>query len=178
MQGAGQVNGAKCRIHNDQWDVQTLSTRGRMGVLTHHSSLITEFVMPERSTKPYLIRAIHQWCSDSGFTPYVSVKVDASTRVPAEYVKDGEIVLNVGYDATHRLTIGDETIQFAGRFNGVSHECSIPIAAVLGIFARENGKGLYFPPEEAVAGASSPEPAPEPPGAPPNGSKPKLQVVK
>jgi stringent starvation protein B len=76
--------------------------------------------MPERSTKPYLIRAIHQWCSDSGYTPYVSVKVDANTRVPAEYVKDGEIVLNVGYDATHRLTIGEDTLQFAARFNGVA----------------------------------------------------------
>jgi stringent starvation protein B len=134
--------------------------------------------MAERSTKPYLIRAIHQWCSDSSLTPYVSVRVDAGTRVPAEHVKDGEIVLNVGYDATHRLTIGDEAIQFAARFDGVSRECSIPIAAVLGIFARENGKGLYFPPEEAAAGAPGAAEVPEPPGATPNGSKPKLQVVK
>jgi stringent starvation protein B len=134
--------------------------------------------MAERSTKPYLIRAIHQWCSDSGLTPYVSVKVDEATRVPKEYVRDGEIVLNVGYDATHRLTIGNDAIQFAARFNGVSRECSIPIAAVLGIFARENGKGLYFPPEEAAAPAAAPADSPEPPGASPNGSKPKLQVVK
>lgn len=134
--------------------------------------------MPERSTKPYLIRAIHQWCSDSGFTPYVSVKVDADTRVPAEHVKNGEIVLNVGYDATHRLTIGDDAIQFAARFNGASRECSIPITAVLGIFARENGKGLYFPPEDTVADASTAASSPESPDAPPNGGKPKLQVVK
>jgi stringent starvation protein B len=135
--------------------------------------------MPERSTKPYLIRAIHQWCSDSGYTPYVSVKVDANTRVPAEYVKDGEIVLNVGYDATHRLTIGEDTLQFAARFNGVSRECSIPISAVLGIFARENGKGLYFPPEEAAAAEAVPSAAsPESPDTTPNGGKPKLQIVK
>lgn len=131
--------------------------------------------MAEHSTKPYLIRAIHQWCSDSGLTPYVSVKVDAGTRVPTEHVKDGEIVLNIGSDATHRLTIGNDTIQFSARFNGVSRECSIPISAVLGIFARENGKGLYFPPEEAAAAAAE---SPEPPGATPNGSKRKLQVVK
>ena len=134
--------------------------------------------MPERSTKPYLIRAIHQWCSDSGYTPYVSVKVDANTRVPAEYVKDGEIVLNVDYGATHRLTIGEETLQFAARFNGVSRECSIPIPAVLGIFARENGKGLYFPPEETPADAATPAASPESPDTSPNGGKPKLQIVK
>ena len=134
--------------------------------------------MAERSTKPYLIRAIHQWCSDSNLTPYVSVKVDARTRVPAEYVKDGEIVLNVGYDATHRLTIGDDAIQFAARFNGTSRECSIPIGAVLGIFARENGKGLHFPPEDTTADASTPASSPEAPDASPSGGKPKLQVVK
>ena len=134
--------------------------------------------MAERSTKPYLIRAIHQWCSDSGYTPYVSVKVDANTRVPPEHVKDGEIVLNVGYDATHRLTIGDETLQFAARFGGVSRECSIPISAVLGIFARENGKGLYFPPEETPAGEATQVASPESPDTGPNGGKPKLQIVK
>ena len=134
--------------------------------------------MAERSTKPYLIRAIHQWCSDSGLTPYISVKVDAATRVPSEHVKDGEIVLNIGHDATHRLTIGNEAIQFAARFNGVSRECSVPVTAVLGIFARENGKGLYFPPEEQPAAPAAPLESPEPPGATPNGSKPKLQVVK
>ena len=135
--------------------------------------------MAERSTKPYLIRAIHEWCADSNLTPYISVKVDSNTRVPPEFVKDGEIVLNVGYDATHRLTIGNDFIQFAARFSGVSRECSIPIEAVVGIFARENGKGLYFPPEDAPADAApAAAPGPEPSGAPPNGSKPKLQVVK
>ena len=131
--------------------------------------------MPVRSTKPYLIRAIHEWCSECGLTPYLSVKVDEATRVPAEYVKNGEIVLNVSYDATHRLTIGNDVVQFSARFNGASRECSIPVSAVLGIFARENGQGLFFAPEEAQA--ESPAPEPEAPGPGPNG-KPKLQVIK
>jgi len=137
--------------------------------------------MPERSTKPYLIRAIHEWCSDSNLTPYLSVRVDANTRVPAECVKNGEIVLNVSYDATHRLTIGNEVIQFAARFNGVSRECSIPIEAVLGIFARENGQGLFFPREEGAADTAASNGASGGSGTPPaspNGGKPKLQIVK
>src|SRR5918992_6395501 len=115
--------------------------------------------MGERSTKPYLIRAIHEWCSDSNLTPYVSVRVDANTRVPAEYVKNGEIVLNVSYDATHRLTIGNDVVQFSARFNGVSRECSVPIEAVLGIFARENGQGLFFPPETQDGSAPAAQPS-------------------
>lgn len=141
--------------------------------------------MPEKSTKPYLIRAIHEWCADSGFTPYLSVKVDANTRVPQEYVKNGEIVLNLSYDATHRLTITNELVQFSARFGGVSRECSIPMPAVAGIFARENGQGLFFEAGEAhgvsangnggvKADASSSDP--EPPTPPP--TRPKLQIVK
>src|SRR5215213_7682497 len=115
--------------------------------------------MPEKSTKPYLIRAIHEWCSDSSYTAYLSVKVDANTRVPLEFVKNGEIVLNVSYDATHRLTISNDGVQFSARFNGVSRECSVPMEAVLGIFARENGQGLFFEVEtpQAVAPAGAPE---------------------
>jgi stringent starvation protein B len=133
--------------------------------------------MTERSTKPYLIRAIHEWCTDSNLTPYVAVRVDTNTRVPAEYVKNGEIVLNISHDATHRLTIGNELIQFTARFNGVSRECSIPIEAVGGIFAKENGEGLVFPREAATDTNTSP-PDPTPPAAPTNGGKPKLQVIK
>src|SRR5450631_2414840 len=128
----------------------------------------------ERSTRPYLIRAIYEWCSDSGLTPYLSVKVDAQTRVPAEFVKNGEIVLNISPDAAHRLTIGDDTVQFAARFSGVSRECSIPVGAVIGIFARENSQGLFFQPEPAPA-ASAETAAPTPPAP---GGKPKLQIVK
>ena len=136
--------------------------------------------MAEKSTKPYLIRAIHEWCTDSGLTPYISVQVTAETRVPVEYVKNGEIVLNVGHDATHRLTIGNERIQFAARFNGVSRECSIPIEAVTGVFAKENGQGLFFPregtPESVPAAATGPETSP--PATSPNGGKPRLQLIK
>jgi stringent starvation protein B len=132
----------------------------------------------ERSNKPYLIRAIFEWCSDSGLTPYLSVKVDAQTRVPIEYVKNGEIVLNISPDASHRLTIGDDGVQFSARFNGVSRECSIPIPAVIGIFARENNQGLFFPPETAEAADGDATPAPEPTPPPAGGGKPKLQIVK
>ncbi len=135
--------------------------------------------MAERSTKPYLIRAIHEWCSDSNLTPYLSVQVDANTRVPAESVKNGEIVLNVSYDATHKLTIGNEAIQFAARFNGVSRECSIPISAVTGIFARENGRGMFFPREAAQETAAETPAEPSPSNGNGNGNgKPKLQIIK
>ncbi|MDB5864161.1 MAG: ClpXP protease specificity-enhancing factor [Betaproteobacteria bacterium] len=140
--------------------------------------------MAEKSTKPYLIRAIHEWCSDSNYTPYLSVRVDENTRVPLEFVKNGEIVLNVSYDATHRLTIGNDLVQFSARFGGVSRECSVPIEAVLGIFARENGQGLFFPVEEAPAVGAAVEPVDaaqsptDTPSSPPTGGRPKLQVVK
>ena len=133
--------------------------------------------MAEKPTKPYLIRAIHEWCSDSGLTPYLAVKVDEHTRVPAEHVKNGEIVLNIGYDATHRLTIGNERIQFAARFSGVSRECSIPVEAVTGIFAKENGQGLFFQRDGAQPAAAA-APDTTPPSSPTNGGKPKLQVIK
>ena len=132
----------------------------------------------ERSTKPYLIRAICEWCSDSGLTAYLSVKVDAQTRVPAEYVKNGEIVLNISPDAAHRLTIGDDMIQFAARFGGVSRECSVPIAAVLGVFARENSQGLFFQPDPAPAAEGPAAAADATPPSSPTGGKPRLQIVK
>ena len=132
--------------------------------------------MAEKPTKPYLIRAIHEWCSDSGFTPYVSVRVDADTRVPTEHVKNGEIVLNVSTDAAHRLTIGNERIQFAARFNGVSRECSIPIEAVTGIFAKENGQGMFFPRDAAQENGAKAPSDPAPPNG--NGGKPRLQLIK
>ena len=135
--------------------------------------------MAERPTKPYLIRAIHEWCSDSNLTPYLAVRVDANTRVPVEHVKNGEIVLNVSHDATHRLTIGNDLIQFSARFHGVSRECSIPMEAVSGIFAKENGQGLMFPPEPAGEnGAVAEASEPASPTAPTNGGKPRLHVIK
>ena len=122
---------------------------------------------------------------DSGFTPYLAVKVNEHTRVPIEYVKNGEIVLNLSYDATHKLTIGADLVQFSARFAGVSRECSVPMGAVTGIFARENGQGLFFEAEPAADGAVAqvqpastelPEPTEPPPTPAP--TRPKLQVVK
>ena len=104
--------------------------------------------MVELSTKPYLIRAIYEWCADCGYTPYLSVRVDENTRVPMEYVKEGEIVLNVGHGASRNLTISNDIIQFSARFNGVSREIAVPTYAVQGIFARETGKGAFFEAEE------------------------------
>ena len=97
------------------------------------------------STRPYLIRALHDWCTDNGFTPYVAVFVDARVQVPSEYVKNNEIVLNVGFEATSALKLGNETIEFKARFGGSSREIVVPIDHVIAIYARENGQGMAFP---------------------------------
>ena len=94
------------------------------------------------STRPYLIRAIHEWCCDNGFTPYIAVAVDEWVQVPREFVKDGEIVLNTSYDATGNLRLGNDLIEFKARFGGVAREIRVPIDHVLAIYARENGQGL------------------------------------
>ena len=96
------------------------------------------------STKPYLLRAIWEWCCDNGFTPYISVQVDGRTRVPREFVRDGQIVLNLGPDATNKLKIGNDFIDFQARFGGVSRELSIPVTQVTAIYSRENGAGMAF----------------------------------
>lgn len=105
--------------------------------------------MSTLSKKPYIIRAIYEWCADSALTPYLSVKVDQYVRVPMEYVKNGEIVLSVSLQATRNLTMGNDLIQFSARFNGVSREISVPLHAVQAIFARENGQGYFFEAEAA-----------------------------
>ena len=97
------------------------------------------------STRPYLIRALHEWCTDNGFTPYLSVKVDRSVQVPREFVNDGEIVLNVGYDATGGLQLGNEYIEFKARFGGKPREIMVPVERVQAIYARESGQGMSFP---------------------------------
>jgi len=106
------------------------------------------------STRPYLIRALHEWCTENGFTPYVAVFVDASVRVPAEYVKNNEIVLNVGFEATTALQLGNEFIEFKARFGGSSREIVVPVTHVIAIYARENGQGMAFPAPTAEAGPS------------------------
>lgn len=97
------------------------------------------------STRPYLIRALYEWCTDNGLTPYVAVLVDDSVRVPNEYVKDGEIVLNISFDATSALKLGNEFIEFKARFAGSAREIMVPIDRVIAIYARENGQGMAFP---------------------------------
>jgi stringent starvation protein B len=153
------------------------------------------------STRPYLIRALHDWCTDNGFTPYIAVFVDASVQVPTEYVKNNEIVLNVGFEATSALKLGNEFIEFKARFGGSSREIVVPVDHVIAIYARENGQGMAFPvPSDAPAGAQpisdaavptaprpprlalteagakdgTDEPAPEPP----SGGRPSLKRVK
>lgn len=103
------------------------------------------------STKPYLIRAIHEWCTDEGFTPYLAVRIAPRTRVPREFVRDGQIVLNVSLDATHQLQLNNQEITFQTRFNGASYPVLVHVEDVLAIYARENGQGMAFEPEDAGA---------------------------
>ncbi|GAB2467386.1 hypothetical protein GCM10027082_18790 [Comamonas humi] len=98
------------------------------------------------STQPYLIRAWFEWCNDNGLTPYLSVRADRTVQVPREFVKDGEIVLNISYDATNALKLGNDYIEFTARFGGVPREIVIPVSRVVAIFARETGQGMGFPP--------------------------------
>ncbi|MEW6761529.1 MAG: ClpXP protease specificity-enhancing factor [Pseudomonadota bacterium] len=113
--------------------------------------------MSEISTKPYLLRAIYEWCTDSGYTPYLAVKVDSATTVPMEYVRKGEIILNISYGATSGLKMDNDAIHFRARFNGVSRELYIPVQNVLAIYANENGQGMAF--EVNVTAAEMPAPA-------------------
>lgn len=116
--------------------------------------------MSEISTKPYLLRAIYEWCTDSGFTPYLAVKVDGSTTVPMEYVRKGEIILNISFGATSALKMDNDAVHFRARFNGVSREIYIPVHNVLAIYANENGQGMAFE-VGALPAASSDGSAPE-----------------
>lgn len=100
------------------------------------------------STKPYMLRAMHEWCVDNNLTPHLVVTVNSRTRVPMAYVKDGQIVLNINYSATKDLHIDNESVVFSARFGGVAQNIYVPMDAVSGIFARENGQGMFFEPED------------------------------
>jgi stringent starvation protein B len=136
------------------------------------------------STKPYLLRAIWEWCTDNGLTPHIAVAVDGNTRVPREFVRDGQIVLNVCSDATHKLNIGNDFIEFQARFGGVARDLSVPVGRVTAIYARENGAGMAFDldaddrlaPPEALASTDEPSSPDQPPR--PEGGRPKLQRIK
>ncbi|MCW8175528.1 ClpXP protease specificity-enhancing factor, partial [Verminephrobacter aporrectodeae] len=114
------------------------------------------------STRPYLIRALYEWCTENGLTPYVAVRVDDSVHVPYEYVKNGEIILNVSYDATSALQLGNEFIEFKARFGGKPREIRVPVGCVVAIYARENGQGMAFAPpsDRSASDFASPGPAP------------------
>ena len=160
------------------------------------------------STRPYLVRALHDWCTDNGFTPYVAVQVGPGVQVPMEYVKNGEIVLNVSFEATSNLKLGNEFIEFKARFGGVTREILVPLDHVVAIYARENGQGMAFPmptaagaeapaaepaapstvrglrlaasePAPEPAGpASQPESEPDPPSPPPSGDSPRPSLKR
>ena len=135
-----------------------------------------ESVLEASSTRPYLLRAIYEWCSDNGLTPYVAVMVDDSVQVPREYVNNGEIVLNVSFDATSGLKLGNDFIEFKARFGGVPRDIMVPVERVAAIYARENGQGMAF--GEEPSSEESPPP-PDKPDQPPRPSrKPVLKIVK
>ena len=150
--------------------------------------------MSESSTKPYLIRALHEWCTDNGYTPHIVVTVDQNTAVPPAHIHDGQITLNVGWLATNGLVLGNDYIEFQARFSGVTENIFVPVAAVSAIYARETGAGMGFevepslpyPGGDFVAEAQGPSVAEksttEPPSdePPPQGSskRPQLKVIK
>jgi len=136
------------------------------------------------STKPYMLRAMHEWCVDNNLTPHLAVAVNSQTRVPMAYVKDGEIVLNIHYGATKDLHIDNHSIVFSARFGGVSQNIYVPMNAVRGIFARENGQGMFFESEEKSAfeqadnSALSEDSNPDDPPTKQDNKKPALRIVK
>jgi stringent starvation protein B len=151
----------------------------------------------EIATKPYLLRALFDWCVDNGYTPHLAVKVDSKTQVPSEYVKNGEITLNVSPSAVHKLQMGNDLIEFSARFAGVARQISVPVANVYAIYARETGHGMTFDVDasksatQAVAEAEPAAPPKEPPAAlpaptatsaeppkKPGGGKPTLRRIK
>lgn len=143
--------------------------------------------MQESSTKPYLIRALHEWCTDNGYTPHIVVTVDENTVVPPAHIQDGQITLNIGTLATNRLILGNEYIEFQARFSGVTEQIYVPIAAVSAIYARETGAGMGFevqpsrayPGDGASSNASQAQdnsPSDDSPDDDPK--RPKLTIVK
>ncbi|BDT78239.1 ClpXP protease specificity-enhancing factor [Polynucleobacter yangtzensis] len=130
------------------------------------------------SNKPYLIRALHQWCTDFGFTPFIAVFVDARVEVPREFVKNDEIVLNLSLEACHQLQMENDWISFQARFGGVPRKILVPVTHVLAIYARENGQGMSFPFDPTQARdlhiADSADQSPEKPKI----SRPSLKIVK
>ena len=136
--------------------------------------------LPDRdtpSTRPYLIRALHEWCMDNGFAPHIAVHVDVSVQVPQEFVKNGEIVLNVSFDATSSLRLGNDFIEFKARFGGVARDIVVPVSHVVAIYARENGQGMAFPAPVVSSVRSVISPAAEPVSPPDIAVRSPLRAV-
>ncbi len=129
------------------------------------------------STRPYLLRALYEWCTDNGFTPYIAVYVDDTVRVPVEYVKNGEIVLNIGFDATSGLVISNDSVDFKARFAGVARDIHVPIDRVVAIYARENGQGMAFPVPQTVPARGGVDQVADSPAEAPAATAPGLMAV-
>ena len=149
--------------------------------------------MAEVPQKPYLLRALFEWCVDNGYTPHIAVKVDSKTQVPAEYVKGGEIILNISPNAVHKLQMGNDLVEFSARFGGVARQISLPVANIYALYARETGHGMAFDADgpkpivqskgesEAVPITAKPPtalPPPSDPKKPSGGGKPTLRRIK
>lgn len=130
------------------------------------------------SNKPYLIRALHQWCTDFGFTPFMAVFVDSSVEVPMEFVKNDEIVLNLSLEACHQLNLDNDWISFQARFGGVPRKIMVPVTHVLAIYARENGQGMSFPFDAEQIPADKPSESSIELAEKPKASRPSLTIVK
>jgi stringent starvation protein B len=128
------------------------------------------------SNKPYLIRALHQWCTDFGFTPFIAVFVDDSVEVPMEFVKNDEIVLNLSIEACHQLNLDNDWISFQARFGGIPRKIMVPVSHVLAIYARENGQGMSFPFDAGKA--NKPKETNLADHEKPKASRPSLTIVK
>ena len=119
--------------------------------MRYHAAMSVSALTPSpNSTRPYLLRALYEWCTDNGYTPYIAAYVDETVQVPREHVKNNEIVLNISMDATSSLKLGNEFVQFKARFSGSAREIMVPIDRVIAIYARENGQGMAFPVPQAV----------------------------
>jgi stringent starvation protein B len=129
------------------------------------------------SNKPYLIRALHQWCTDFGFTPFMAVFVDENVEVPMEFVKKDEIVLNLSLEACHQLNLDNDWISFQARFGGIPRKIMVPVTHVLAIYARENGQGMSFPFDAAKLPTAKAKEGHEP-AEKPRSSRPSLTIVK
>lgn len=131
------------------------------------------------SNRPYLIRALYEWIVDNDMTPHLLVDAEAErVVVPRQFVQDGRIVLNISPDAVRALDMGNDLIVFGARFGGISMEVSVPPGTVLGIYAKENGRGMLFPEDDAESDEDSPPEGPEPSGPSGGGKRPVLKVVK